>query len=310
MKRIHLTVIAAAIAAALATALYDARQVSRFRDQARDLEGQRDALAGQNRRLQSERDAALARLASAQQAAEHPRAETSELLKLRGEVARLRGESRELARLKASATHPENDPAESEMKSWLDRTKKLKQRLAQSPELSIPEFQFLQDQDWLDAVRKLPQLESEADYAKAIQSLKTEAKSAFATTLQDALSRYAHAYNGQAPADFSQLKLFFGPATDDSVFQGYQFIQPGMVANKDQFHVDQDGNYQSERLQVSLDGVGRHGDSGDALKQAILAYAAANNGQTVSDPALLVPYVQTQDEKKALQRLLPNPAAK
>jgi RNA polymerase sigma factor (sigma-70 family) len=298
------TLITAAIAAAMGAGIYEEHRASRLGEQANALRQEQDSLAGQNKRLQQERDDAVSRLDQIQQEANRPRADAAELLKLRGEVARLRGDSRELAQLKASPGGSQKDPTAAEMKSWMDRAKKLKERLAQMPEEKIPEFQLLTDQDWLDAVRKLKQLETDADFRSAIGSLKAAAKSELAASLQDGLAKYADANNGQLPADFSQLKHYLAGTVDDSMLQGYEFTQPGTVSEKANFQVDQDGNYSSSRIQVSPSSISSSTTSEDSLKQAIRAFATANGGQNPTDPVQLLPYVQTPDEKAALQKLM------
>ncbi len=304
MTMIQKTLITVAIAAAVGTDIYQARLGRHLREQAQALQQQQESLAGQNQRLQQERDDAANKLASLQQEMSRLHNDTAALAKLRSEVAKLRAESRELAQLKAAAAGNENDPAESTVKSWLDRVKKLKGRLAQMPNQSIPEFQFLTDQDWLDAVRKPKQLESESDFSQAFNALRNAAKSEFAATVQDALGSYAQANNGQLPSDFSQLKPYFASSVDDSVLQNYNFSQPGTVTEKTGSLIDQDGNYYSSRFQIAPGSISSSITTEDSLHQAIQAFIAANNGQSLTDPTQLLPYVQTPAEQAALQKII------
>jgi len=263
---------------------------------------QEDALAAQ---LQQERDAASNQLAAARQQSGRSKSDLSELLKLRAEVGKLRGDARELARLKAGAASPADDPTASELSSWLSRVKKLKDRVDQSPVQRIPEFQFLTDQDWLDAVRQTKQLETDADFAQALSALRSSARSEFASAVKDALASYAQANNGQLPADLSQLQPYFASGVDDSVLQGYQFAQPGTVTSKPPDSlVDQDGNFYATRMQVTLNGISISTEGEDSLHQAIQAFMAANNGASLTDPSQLLPYVQTPAEKEALQKVI------
>jgi RNA polymerase sigma factor (sigma-70 family) len=310
MTMIQKALITAAITAAVGTGIYEARRASRLQEEARSLQQQQDVLSETNQRLQKERDDAAERLAALQKQAGRSKDEVSELLKLRGEVARLRGDSRELAQLKAGATRQVNDSTESEMKSWLDRTKKLKGQIEQKPEQKIPEFQFLKDQDWLDAVKGLKGLETDADFNKAFGALRNAAKNEFAGVLQDAFGKYAEANNGQLPSDFSQLKPYFGQTVDDSILQNYVFTEPGTVTRNDPFQTDSDGNYYSSQFRVGLGSISSSNNSGDELKQPIQAFYAANNGQSLNDPAQLLPYVHTADEQAALQKLLQNKSPK
>jgi len=90
---------------------------------------------------------------AAQQASIHPSDNTSEVLGLRAEIARLRENTRELTALKAAVAASGNDTAiESTRKSWATRAAQFKQRLEQMPDKSIPEHKLLTDKDWLDAI--------------------------------------------------------------------------------------------------------------------------------------------------------------
>jgi len=90
--------ITATIAVLGAAAIYEVRQAANARAEAQELQQRQAPLVAQIEQLQSERDEATNRLASLAQRG------NTELLKLRGEVARLRVESQELAELRAEST--------------------------------------------------------------------------------------------------------------------------------------------------------------------------------------------------------------
>ncbi|HEX3988301.1 MAG TPA: sigma-70 family RNA polymerase sigma factor [Verrucomicrobiae bacterium] len=304
MTLIQKTLVTAVLAAAVGTGIYEARQASQYQEQAVAAQRQQDALAQQNLQLQSERDDATNQIATLRSEAAKFRSSTSEIVKLRREVARLRDASKAFAQRNATAAANENDPIDTEMKSWADRSKKLREMVAQKPDQQIPEFKLLKDKDWIDSVKDLSQLETDADYAKAIDELKGAAKGEFANAVQDAFNKFSQGNSGQTPTDFSQLKPYLGDAGDDSILQGYQFTGPGAVSQKPNFQTDADGNFYASTLQITPGSVQNGVNSGDDLKQPILAFAAANPGQTITDPAQLLPYVQTEAEKKALQQLI------
>ena len=81
---------------------------------------------------------------------------SDELLKLRGEVARLREESRELARFKAeAAANSGHDPSiQATLQTLAARATALKRHLEERPQTKIPELQFVTDKQWIDAVAK------------------------------------------------------------------------------------------------------------------------------------------------------------
>jgi hypothetical protein len=289
------TLLATMLLTATGIAVYEARKASHLQEHIQALRVQQDLLAEQNLQLQKERDRAITALAAAEQGTDRSRDNLSELLRLRAEVARLRENSR-------TAPAKAIDPTESEMKSWLGRVNELKVKLQQLPEQKIPEFQFLTDQDWLAAVRNIPQLKTEAEVGKALSALRTAAKNEFAPVLQNALHSYAQAQNGQLPTDWSQLRPYFTSPVDDSILQRYEFAQPGMVVEKVTPLGNEDDNY----FQISMNTIGSSSIAENTLQPVLQAFSAANNGQTPADPAQLLPYVRTAAEQSALQRLMQN----
>ncbi|HEV7925313.1 MAG TPA: sigma-70 family RNA polymerase sigma factor [Verrucomicrobiae bacterium] len=307
MTTLQKALVATTLAVAVGTGIYEAHRASNFQEQAQKLQLQQDSMAQQ---LQAERDAASNALAAAQRQSGSTHSDMSELLKLRAEVTKLRGDARELARLKSGAAANQDDPTASEANSWLQRVKKLRDKVDQMPGQRIPEFQYLTDQDWLDAARKPKELETDADFSQALRQLRSSAQHEFASMVGDAISSYAKANNGQMPGDFSQLNPFFASAVDDSVLQGYDFSQPGTVTSKPGSLIDQDGNYYYSKIQITANSVGMTTDGEDGLHQAIQAYLAANNGQSLTDPSQLLPYVQTPVEQATLQKIIQGAAAK
>jgi RNA polymerase sigma factor (sigma-70 family) len=161
-----------------------------------------------------------------------------ELLRLRGEVGRLRGDSQELAKLKADPT------------GALDRVAKIKARLQQMPEEWIPELQFLTEQEWdLYTSGVFGKGETDEDYRYAFSRLREKAKELFVRWLGQALHNYAKANDGFLPADLSQLKPYFTPPAhdpnwkpgqprryellpvDDAILQRYQLVQTGKLSD-------------------------------------------------------------------------------
>ena len=90
MTTLQKAIIPAAIVAALGTGIYEARQASNLRTQVQRLRQQQDALSEQNERSSRERDDALRQLTTLNGESERLKLQTAELLKLRGDVTRLR----------------------------------------------------------------------------------------------------------------------------------------------------------------------------------------------------------------------------
>jgi RNA polymerase sigma factor (sigma-70 family) len=153
----------------------------------------------------------------------------NELLRLRGEVTRLRQDSQELARLKAGGLSAAGDPLTAEMNSWLAKVNELRQKLDQRPDLKIPELQFLTPRDWLNvALNARP--ETDAGARLAFSRLRAAAKQAFAPALRRALNSYVQASGGQLPAEVSQLKAYFDPPVDDVLLDHYQLVRSGKAS--------------------------------------------------------------------------------
>jgi RNA polymerase sigma factor (sigma-70 family) len=296
MTTIQKAAVAAVLATAVGTGIYQAHRATALQQQADALTAGHEALTQQ---LQNERDESARQLAAARRQIAPPSnsADHKEVIRLRAQVGLLRDQ---LARLQSSL----DNPTSIDMKAWLDRVQKLKARLAENASRSIPEFQLLTDQDWLDAVRNVKQLDTDADYDQAFSQLRNAARSEFSGSVSSALHAFATANNGSLPSDFSQLQSYFATAPDDSVLQNYQFSSPGVITSKPGSLIDDNGNYYSSEIKVSMDGISSSNTSEDSLHQAIASYLAANNNAPLTDPSQLVPYVTTPAEQQALQKIL------
>ena len=101
MTTLQKTVITAAFAVAVGTGIYEARQAASARDEAQTLRQQLKPLTDEIQQLHGERDETARQLASLREENEKSNRNTGELLRLRGEVGRLRLESGEVERLRA-----------------------------------------------------------------------------------------------------------------------------------------------------------------------------------------------------------------
>jgi RNA polymerase sigma factor (sigma-70 family) len=99
MTTMQKTLVATALAAAVGTGLYEALEISHLRSRVESFQQQQKALKDQLDQARQERDASATSLTAAQQQNETLRREIADLPKLRNEMARLREDSRELARL-------------------------------------------------------------------------------------------------------------------------------------------------------------------------------------------------------------------
>src|SRR5262249_55004796 len=133
-----------------------------LRQQNAHLSAQVQPLTDENLRMSN----LLARATGPDAAAQ--RSPSNELLKLRGEVGRLRGDSRELARLKTAGSNPMNDAEiDTVAKGLAARATQLRQHLDEMPEKKIPEIQLLNQNDWLNTVSDFKQMETDEELRQA-----------------------------------------------------------------------------------------------------------------------------------------------
>ena len=308
LQKIAITTI---ITASVGAGYYESRQAAQARGQLETLQQREAPLKEQLGRLAQERDDAAKELASARGENDGLRASLTELPRLRGEVAHLRDNARELAQLKAAAEISGNDPAlDNAFKTWAARATRLRQRLDQAPEMRIPELQFVNEKGWLDAVTSLKQLDTDEDYRLAFSNLRNIAKNEFGHLLQTALRGFIDANNGQLPQELQQLKPFFSQPVDDAVLQRYKLLQTGALGDANGYLIadiaplideEHDATYK-----FSLNGTNSHiGDpTEDAVKQAGTLYAENHNGLLPTDASQLAPYLKKPIAPEKVQSVL------
>jgi RNA polymerase sigma factor (sigma-70 family) len=238
MTTLQKTLITATVAVLAGAGIYEVRQAARLRDQVQTLQQQQAPLAEQIQRLQRERDESIQRLATIRDDNERLNRNSAEMLKLRGEVAKLRNDSQELATLKAGYS---NDPVFSEAIAWRKRVNLLKQHFDQNPGDRIPEMQSLDELHWLEAA-KISELSEVVGVARAqkddarydalgsaVGAIKEVAKETFANKMVNALRKFIEANAGELPTQVTQLKPYFiGPVGDD-VLERYEMLHSGNV---------------------------------------------------------------------------------
>jgi RNA polymerase sigma factor (sigma-70 family) len=308
MTTLQKSLVTAAIAILAGAGIYEKRQATRLHDQVQVLQQQELPLAARIQQLENERDAATNRLAELADELAQNRINQRELLQLRSQMARLSDASRSLS----SAT---NDPRDSLVKDWLAREDQLKQAVQNNPDKSIPEFQLLSEQQWLDSAMN-DKFETETNINHALADLRHTAENNFASIAQDGLRKYLLANNGQFPTDLSQLQPYFSTPLDNAILQRWEIV-PGSVNPSvgvgdtvitEKAAVDESldsrwsigaggygaGNYESSETTSAL----------ATIKPAMAAYAAANNGSQPSDPSQILPYLTTPEQQAAYQTLL------
>ncbi|MDR3458037.1 MAG: sigma-70 family RNA polymerase sigma factor [Verrucomicrobiae bacterium] len=304
-KTIAMTTFQKALVAATVTllagaGLYETHQAAQLRGQNRALQQQQMTLAGELQQLQREQAAATNRLAEPYTAMAGTRTTTNqtELLKLRGEIAVLQNAA--------------NDPAAVAVRDWVAKVNKLKQRLADTPDSKIPELQFLTEQDWLNAARG--RLDSDADYRRALATLRGAAENKVANMLKKALSGFMKNADAQFPTDLSQLQPYFDSPMDEAVLQRWEITPASTIKN-----LGMGGNSiitQKAPVDDVFDtryGIGPNGfgstdfmqaDNYKTMQPVYDAYRAAHNDQWQTSLSELQPYVTTPEQQTALGKLM------
>jgi RNA polymerase sigma factor (sigma-70 family) len=298
--------LATAAVIALATPLVMQHQTNvKLREETQLLRAQNEQLAfaaAENTRLSN-----LLRNAQSQPIAQAN--SSDELLKLRGDVARLREDSRELARLKAeAAASSSHDPSiQATLQTLAARATALKRHLEERPQSKIPELQFVTDKQWIDAVAK-GNLDTEEGIREALGRLRSSAKETFGSMMQKALKQYAAANGGMLPNDISELQSYFNPPIDPTTLKRYELVQSGSLEESrhdkplvsetappvdDEYDTRYDFEITGNRWRIVS-------KAGQALQAAAMAYANANNGLLPRDPTHLTPYLR---EPVALERI-------
>jgi RNA polymerase sigma factor (sigma-70 family) len=297
MTTLQKTLIAATLVAAVGTGIYEARQASNLRDEVQSLQQQQTLLAEQ---LRQKRDGATSRLAAllAENEQLKSKQNTTELLKLRGEVTRLRTDA--------------SDPTDATAKALVAKVNKLKQRLEETPSAKIPELQFVAEKDWLNAARG--DLETDADYRQALSTLRNTGENKVAVMLKKSLARYMQSNNKQFPTDLGQLQSYFDSPLDDAILQRWQIASAatikslgmgGDVIITQKAPVD---DVFDTRYGIGPNGYGStdflNQETEGTMRPVSEAFRAAHKGEWPDDLSQLQPYVTTPEQQVALQKLM------
>jgi RNA polymerase sigma factor (sigma-70 family) len=230
-----------------------------------------------------------------------PDNQLNELLKLRGEVIRLRA-------LASQA----DDPFVQTVLVWKAKEAKLRKLFEERPDQRIPEMQFLTDWQWLDMATH-SDLDSEEGILSAFSLVRGNATSTFAYKIQQALGKYAEANNGNPLNSLSQLSPYFDPPVDDNILQRYQLLN-----KEDQARLDGAVVIEKSVVDKYREGLIRIGPTftvtgppeihrysfPQELKPALKSYQKENNGQFPNDFTELKPYVTTPEQEAALDKFI------
>jgi RNA polymerase sigma factor (sigma-70 family) len=152
----------------------------------------------------------------------------SELLKVRGEVARLRTEVQRLTKI---ATFREEIAQLPLNKVWPARANRLKQWLEEHPSEKVPELDRLPDRSWLNSMYPFS-AETDEECRRAMSVARANADATTRNNLAKALREYAKSSDGQFPTDVSQLKPYFDPPLADEIFGRYTVLPASSLVSE------------------------------------------------------------------------------
>src|ERR1035437_569705 len=293
MTPLQKAIIGTTLALTVGTNLYQGHHNSKLRDRLQTAREQLAQLTEQARQLTNERDSTFQSVEALRAEKDRVSRNAAEEVKLRGEVARLRTNAHELARLKAKAESETNDPAAATVQSWTERVKRLKEFVERTPEAKIPEFQFLTTEDWLTARGD--------NERKTLSHLRQLAENRFRNHLQAALRKYLEAHNSQAPTNLAQVQPYSEPPLDNAVLERWKIAPASEVPNvrmgtRDwivtQKALPTDEEYDLRTVITLTDSFFTSNDSIRSLFPAIGAFQKANEGRDyehLSHPPFLSP---------------------
>jgi len=225
--KLKTSAVAAVLVASLVTPLllqHQAQAALREQDEAwRQQSNQLAQLSADNQRL-----AGL--LAQPKPSTPVPDNQFRELMRLRGEVGRLKGLVQKVTPTKTAAPVSPEDQIASLAKMYAARVEQLKQWLEANPSEKIPEFKNLTDNDWLNAVEQLKtDAATDDDFARAAANMRANAEMGDISKLQSAWRAYSKENNGQNPTDLSQLTPYLKAPLEDAILQRYEMLPAGTL---------------------------------------------------------------------------------
>jgi RNA polymerase sigma factor (sigma-70 family) len=222
MTTLQKAFITTAAVAAVGTGVYEAREASSWETRARTLQAQQIATNSQIEELQRQRDEAIASQTILREENQRLAQAAAEVPRLRGDLARAK--SQKPAAVSSPGTLDANDSTSRYLLDAKARVDKMAEYLEKNPDKKIPELQFLDTNDWLNAA-KGAKTSTDVDVRKAVSELRRVAKNNL--PMGRCLWAFVHANNGQLPTDMSQLKPCFAkPVTDSSSYHWRGITSP------------------------------------------------------------------------------------
>jgi Skp family chaperone for outer membrane proteins len=305
MTTVQKSVIATSLAVAIGTGVYQARQASQLRNENESIRQQQAAMTQQIEQLTKDREQALQRSARLEAQKDRSSEETAELLRLRGEVGRLRLENQSMA---STSSNEENS---TELESLMSQVNRFKARVKELPEHQIPELELITQADWVKVVEN----NRPPNEIKALAGLRDAAKNHFVSLLANGITKYKQTTKQDFPLSLEELKPYIHwqgeAAVLDNILARYEVLParaiPSIHLGGDKI-ISEKAPVDEENDRRYVVGPGSYGGTSfkaspfETLFPAAKAYASAHQGQDAIDPGQLADYVKTDAERDALQK--------
>jgi len=315
MTTLQKTLVAATVVVLTSAGIYEARQAAQLHDQVQTLQQRQAPMAQETRQLQNSFANATNQLASllAENALLKSNSNQAELLRLRGEVTRLR---------EANARTAEADSTTSLMKSWLAREERLKQIVDQYPDKRTPDMQLLSEQDWLNQAKDA-NFDTDKSIQRTLANLRNAAGNKFAQIASEAVTKYMTANHNQFPTDLAQLQPYFNTPVSDAILSRWEIVPQSAYPNQGMggdWVIAVKAPVDRELDSSIVIGAGNYGSSDYrsvdmqkaivSLTPALKAYAADHAGAQPGIPAGIRPYLTTPEQQAAFDYVMQHSSPK
>jgi hypothetical protein len=147
-----------------------------------------------------------------------------EVLRLRGEVGRLKRILQSMSAGKTAAPMSPEEQIAALKQMYAARVDRLKQWLEDHPSEQIATLKTASDGLWLTAVENMSDDANEDDFKRAASNLRANADGEVLGKLFGALRKYGAANGGQFPTDLSQLLPYLASPIDPAILQRFEIV--------------------------------------------------------------------------------------
>lgn len=198
--------------------------------------------------------------------------------------------------LVAATPSPADRPFENALELWIGKVAKLSAYLVQHPNLRIPQMDGLNPENWLDVTKDL-NLACEADYRKALGTLRGKARNNISKELGKALKLAFEANQGKPLSDPQALAPYLPAGFNPAILQQLAINPsgkiPGLVSSGMFVLVDKPVDLWDATIFYSKEGdvglMSSWATGEDKIKNAIAEYTKAT-GQAPSEASKLKDY--------------------